>query len=61
MPVFLPGILKLATHLPHGRILGYLQCGLIRQKALKIRVFFKDAMSRHDFAERIISIIENQI
>ena len=58
---YIPAIQKLASHLPHVRILGTNHCGEMRHTAFKRRELFQYVLFGRDYYERVVSSFDNQI
>ena len=58
---YIPAIQKLASHLPHVRILGTNHCGEMRRTAFKRCESFQYVLCRRDYSERVISRFSSQI
>ena len=59
--LYILAIQKLASHLPHVRILGTNHCGEMQRTAFKRRALFQDVLCRHDYAVRVVSSFARQI
>ena len=57
----IPAIQKLTFHLPHVRILVTNHCGEMRRTAFKRCELFQDVLCSLDYADRVVSIFDNQI
>ena len=58
---YIPAIQKLASHLPHVRILGTNHCGAMLHTAFKRRELFQDVLCSHDYAEMVVASFAHQI
>ena len=58
---YIPGIQKLAFHLPHVRIIGTNHCGEMRHTAFKRHELFQDVLCCRDYADRVIASFDNRI
>ena len=58
---YIPAIQKLASHLPHVRILGTNHYGEMRRTAFKQRELFQDVLCCRGYSERVVASFANQI
>ena len=58
---YITAIQKLASRLPHVRILGTNHCGEMRRTAFKGRESFQYFLFRRDYYERAVSSFANKI
>ena len=58
---YIPDIPKLASHIPHVRILSTNYCGEMQSTAFKRHELFHDFPCRRDYAERVVASFSNQI
>ena len=59
--LYIPAIQKLASHLPHVRIIGTNHCGEMRCIVFKRRELFQDVLCRRYYAERVVARFAHQI
>ena len=58
---YIPGIQKLAFHIPHVQILGTSQCGDSCRTAFKRQENFKYVLCRRDYDEGVVTSFPHQI
>ena len=58
---YIPAIQKLASNLPHVRIIGTNHCGEMQCTSFKRRELFQDVLCRRYYDERVVSSFANRI